>query len=250
MGWVDSATRTRLPPVVLAVVTVVLLFGRSLAQSPNTDPGSLALDKRQYEKALSLFSSAIERNPRNAFAWLDKGRTIAMMNGAKPPDDYCDSDNNWIFLALAHLNEALRLDPKAVAERIRTDRSEFASFRETVEFKLWWATAGPLPNTDAELRTFFRENPTWNKEGSAIPIREALTLRADGQAELFSAGQTKSGGAWRVSGGKLTIVNGKRIDSYQLVRTQFFIRDGSLHFDFLQLGTEWTMGKILHDCTF
>lgn len=229
----------------------LLVCWESAAQPPDDYALAVAaIEGKQYEKALSLLGSAIEENPGNAFAWYERGRVLAVKNRATLPDDYCDTDSNWIFLALGHLNEAMRLDAKGVSAKLEGDRTELAELMATPEFKLWWKALSPLPKGDQELRAFCKANPVWNREGTESPVRESLTLRADGSVELFSSGRAKKAGKWKVAGGKLHTTIGRRTASYVVRRVPFYLLNGSLSFETLQLGSTWTMGPILQDCSF
>jgi hypothetical protein len=210
----------------------------------------LAERQTQEHDARRIPSEEIEKGPRDAASWFHKGRDeVLAMIGRGLPDDYCDTDNNWIFLALAYLDEAMRLDAPAASQLIFNDRTEFAKFRETPEFRLWWKATTPLPTTEAGLRAFYRENTTWNREGTRIPIRESLTLLEGGKAIVAAGGKQIDGGTWHVDGSKLIISRGSGILSYVLIRSQFFLREGSLHFNVLHLGNDWTMGQTLQDCS-
>ncbi|MET0918268.1 MAG: hypothetical protein ABWY07_07585 [Burkholderiales bacterium] len=214
------------------------------------------INAERYEEALSLLSTELDRNPGDAEAWFDKGRVIAVMNRGSPPDDYCDADANWIFLALGHLSEGMKRDQARVEVLIGSDAPAFAAFRETPEFKNRWTATRPLPNSDSALREFVRDHPVWNRGGPATSTREGMTLRPDGGVDLFARGRTSRIGTWKVGQGQLVITVGKRTTAYPLTRTAFFVRGGTLQFPILTLGREWTigrertMGRILHDCTF
>jgi tetratricopeptide (TPR) repeat protein len=212
--------------------------------------GARAVEAGRYEEALSLLTKAVERDPGDAAAWLDKGRAIAMMNAGKPPDDYCDADTNWIFLALANVAQAMRLDPRATAARHDDDRSAFSGFKATPEFRQWWTAIGSLPSTNEQLRAFLRENPVWNREGAVDSTREALTLRPDGRVDLYSGGRRRALGKWRVNAGQLVIAGSRKVERYDLQRTPFFLQAGKLQFEKLLLGDDWALGAIRHDCHF
>ncbi len=187
--------------------------------------------------------------PRDAAGWFVKAKARVSAGFAiGSPDDYCDADNNWIFLALADLSEAMRLDAPTVTKMIFDDRTEFARFRDVPEFKLWWTATRPLPATDSELSVFYRNHPVWNRPGTNIPIRESLTLGANGAALLTTGGSRAKHGTWRVAGGKLVVMSGGLSTSYELARVPFFLLNGTQHVDVLTLGGNWTMGPILHDC--
>jgi hypothetical protein len=249
--WLDASQGVKSKSTLLAIVAAAIICTRLAAATggANAVPDRPA-DAEHYEKALDDLTARLERNPRDASAWFAKARVIALINGHTPPDDYCDADSNWIFLALAHLDKAMRLDAKGTSERIQNDHSDFARFRETPEFKLWWRASESLPTSDAGLSAFVRENPVWNREGRSTPIREVLTLRPDGKADLFTSGHHEVVGNWTIAAGRIAVSNGKQTEAYELVRAPFYLQNGTLHFDTLRLGADWTMGRILHDCPY
>jgi hypothetical protein len=188
-------------------------------------------------------------DPHNATGWFLAARARVSAGFAiGSPDDYCDADNNWIFLALSDLSEAIRLDAATATKLIIDDRTEFARFRDSPEFNLWWTTTRPLPATDSEMSAFFRNHPVWSRPGSNLPIRESLTLHSSGTALITTGGSHATKGAWRVARRGIVVVSNDRETSYELGLVPFFLAKGTKHFDTVTLGGSWTMGPILHDC--
>jgi hypothetical protein len=66
----------------------------------------------------------------------------------------------------------------------------------------------------------------------------------------YVAGRTETVGTWTVERVQLTMTMGKRTTRYPLTKEWFAVRHGTLRFPVLTLGGEWTLGRILHDCTF
>jgi hypothetical protein len=232
------------------VVAMCMALAWPVAASGEATEISRAIDQRQYDRALSLLAAEVEKHPDDATAWFDTGRVIATMNQGNAPDDYCDVDENWIFLTLGNLSEAARRDPARIESLIANDTPAFAAFKRTPEFEYWWTAMQALPESDASLRDLLRRQPVWNRENPKTSIREALTLRPDGKVMRYVAGRTETVGTWTVERVRLTMTMGKRTTRYPLTKEWFAVRHGTLRFPVLTLGGEWTLGRILHDCTF
>ena len=203
-------TQTNRDPLSLAAVAIAVSCCALPVPAANENPAiSRAINAERYEEALSLISAELDRNPGDAQAWFDKGRVIAVMNRGSPPDDYCDADANWIFLALGHLSEGMRRDQARVEVLIGADASAFAAFRETPEFKNWWTATRPLPELGFGVARIRPRPSGWNRGGPATLTREGLTLRPDGGVDLFAHGRTSRIGTWKVGQGQLVIAVGK-----------------------------------------
>ena len=186
----------------------------------------------------------------DAAAWWQQARQTVQGHVGSAPNDYCDVDSNWIFIALAQLNAAVAADP-AIRGEIQRDRSAVAAFRRTPEFKLWWTAIEPVPTSAAALRRFLVEHPTWTRPGDADPRRHTLVLHADGVAAFSDGGQAARRGTWRIDAdGRVIVARRGEERGYALTRSPFAIQRGALHFDRLQLGDEWTLGGVVHDCDF
>ncbi|MFO1313345.1 MAG: hypothetical protein U1F41_14920 [Burkholderiales bacterium] len=248
-----TATARRKPAAAAsfaAWVAVLTVLACPAAAAGDATEISRAIELGQYSRASSLLADEVRKHPDNAAAWFDAGRVIAMMSEGTPPDDYCDADENWIFLALGHLSEAIRRDPAQMERLASSDSPPFSAFRKMPEFEYWRTAIDPLPASDAELREFFRKHPAWNRADPKTSVREALTLRPDGKVSRFASGRTVTAGTWKVERGELSIAAGSRTQRYPLTRASFALRGGTLRFPVLMLGREWTLGRILHDCAF
>lgn len=170
--------------------------------------GFAAYEKGDVARAHGLFTRAVAKDPNNAFAWLNLARTTTLRARGAEADDPCTLENNWVFVALAHLDRAMQLDAKAIAPKIADDTKGLAALRKREEFSAWQLAQQPLPKDDDGLRAFFKQhNFFWASAG----VLQGLTLHADGKATWGVPGQEAPLGSWTVGRGGVDIREGDRL---------------------------------------
>ena len=208
----------------LALVLVVL------AADPNAD-GFAEYKKGNYAKAAPLFDKAIKTQPKNAWAWLNRARTLALLAKGKEPDDYCDYGKNWVLLALDALEHAVELDKAKVLAKLEEPDPGTEALKARREVRDWLAAV----TYDGDAAKLLAAQPDWHSTEEPGAVPKNLTLDAK---------------SWKVTGGKLSLVeNGKSVP-YEVKVQPWYFDEGKRHFSVLQLQgpTVWALGPVLADC--
>jgi tetratricopeptide (TPR) repeat protein len=240
----------------------------SPAYAKDTDSNALgfkAYEKGDYKKAHGLFEKALKQNPDNAFARLNRARTLTLLNQGKEESDsfeYCTYESNWIFLALADLSKAVELNRAAVLPKIDEDSKGLKALKARGEYGKW-RKAVSLLAAEAGAEKVLRETPDWVfEQPSAISVY--ITLQPDKKVvEASPTGEEQAAGQWSLKEGQLEItpVKGKPV-SWKLIAEKYFFNQGKDFFFDLQLvptgseaaATGWLggplrAGPLLGDCT-
>lgn len=170
--------------------------------------GFAAYKKGDYAKADALFVKATVATPKNAWAWLNHARALAMLGNGIDPDEYCDYPNNWVLLALDALEHAVALDKaKVLAKWAEADPGTDA-LKKRPELALWLDAV----RFDGRAAPFVVAHPDWH---TAVPgdVLRPVTLGPRG---------------WTVKDGKVQVAGKKA--PYTLEVRQWYFDEGKKHF--------------------
>ncbi len=252
--------------VVLALLACLAWASPASAKAPDSNAlGFKAYEKGDYKRAHGLFEKALKQNPDNAFARLNRARTITLLNQGKEESDsfeYCTYESNWIFLALADLSRAVELNRAAVLPKIDEDQKGLKALKARDEYGKWRKAVSILA-AEAGTEKVLRETPDWLfEQPSAIPV--FISLKTDKKViESSPSGEEQAAGQWSLKGGQLEVtpLKGKPV-SWKVIAEKYFFNEGKDFFFDLQLvpthadasATGWLggplrAGPLLGDCT-
>jgi tetratricopeptide (TPR) repeat protein len=239
------------------------------AHAKDTDSNALgfkAYEKGDYKKAHGLFEKALKQNPDNAFARLNRARTITLLNQGKEERDdfeYCTYESNWIFRALADLSKAVELNRAALLPKIDEDQKGLKALKARGEYGKWRKAVSVLAE-EAGAEKVLRETPDWlYEQPSAIPV--FVSLKPDKKVVEMNPGDgtEQAVGQWGLKNGQVEItpVKGKAA-TWKVISEKYFFNQGQDFFFDLQLvpvaseatATGWfggplRAGPLLGDCT-
>ncbi|MDY7225331.1 tetratricopeptide repeat protein [Hyalangium rubrum] len=226
--------------VLLSVLAASALPG--LAQAKDTDSNALgfkAYEKGDYKKAHGLFEKALKQNPDNAYARLNRARTITLLNQSKDKVDSaesCDYASNWMFRALADLSKAVELNRAAILPKIDEDEKGLKPLKAREDYVKWRKAVGALAGEAGGTEKVLRETSDWWFHApGAIPV--GITLHPDKKiSELSPAGEEQPAGQWGLKGEQLEFTPPKGKPVHWKVSTEkYYFNEGKDFFFELQL---------------
>jgi tetratricopeptide (TPR) repeat protein len=254
------------PPHALLIILCCLVSG--LASAKDTDSNALgfkAYEKGDYKKAHGLFEKALKQNPDNAYARLNRARTITLLNQGKEKAksfDYCAYDSNWIYRALADLSKAVELDRAAVLPKIDEDPKGLKALKALVEYQKWRTAVSVLAGEGGSTEKLLRDTPEWLFQlPGMLPV--SISLKPDKKIiESSLSGEEQAAGQWSLKGDQLELTpeNGKAT-TWKVSAEKYYFNQGRDFFFELQLvpvgeggsGPDWLegplrAGPLLGDC--
>src|SRR4051794_26890522 len=187
------------------LVLLVCLAGATLpglAHAKDTDSNALgfkAYEKGDHKKAHGLFEKALKQSPDNAFARLNRARTITLLNqGKEEADDfdYCTYESNWIFRALADLSKAVELNREALLPKIDEDSKGLKALKARPEYSKWRKAVSILAAGAGGAEKGVRDTPDWLFQApGTIPV--FISLKPDKKViETSPSGDEQAAGQW------------------------------------------------------
>ncbi len=204
----------------------------------NNALGFKAYEKGDYKKAHGLFEKALKQDPDNAYARLNRARTITLLNQGKEESasfEYCAYESNWIFRALADLSRAVELNRTALLPKIDEDQKGLKALKARPEYTKWRLAVSVLAG-EAAMEKVVRDTPDWLfQDPGAIPM--SITLKPDKKViETSPSGDEQPAGQWNLKGDQVEItpVKGKPV-SWRAIAEKYFFNQGKDYFFDLQL---------------
>ncbi|HZI14405.1 MAG TPA: hypothetical protein VE153_28825 [Myxococcus sp.] len=190
--------------LLLTCLAFVALPGAALANDTETNAlGFKAYEKGNYPKAHELFEKALEENPSNAYARLNRARTTTLLNKGKESTgafDYCELASNWILLALADLSVAVEQNP-ALLKKIDEDTQGLKALKAREEYPNWRRAAGIVAKEPGAVAKALKATPEWLITSPDQSTPNTLFLRPNKKVvETSLDGAREAVGEWRPKG--------------------------------------------------
>lgn len=243
-------------PLKKLAFTLVCIFVYSLGALAKdfNGLGFQAYQKKNYKQALEHFSAATQKDSKNAFAWLNYGRTIVALNGKSEPDDYCEFASNWKYQALDFLTKATDLDFKKVFPKLNaTEEPLFKQFIKSPEYKKWLVAIQPLPKKDNEISLFLTNHSDWLIETPG-QVPSQATFKSDGTVVIETkTPESSDKWQWKVMRGKVQLSKKDTKRNFGLESILWYFAEGSKSLKTLVLkesntNEQWTLGPMTADC--